>query len=346
MASKKVKISSKKKSTKATVKKINDTILKTSDAMLTVYVETGEKWHKLLSQTITMTEPLREKQIDMFFDTTDKVRAQVEDGAERFQNLLGIQEPISKIIKEQVTPGAILTALTDGATMIASKIKNVTPTFDGIKDAVKMKIEVTDDKFKKATKKKNKVKKSVKAKAKKASKSATKASKKTVKAIKKAAKTVTPKTIKVSTPKASVKKAKTVTKRKVKATTPKVAKTVKAVAKKTIKASTPKVKVAAKRATKATAGVKTTVKVSPAKKDNLKLIYGIGPKMEKLLATKGIKSFSVLSKLGVKTLDAIIVEGGPAYKSYKASHWLTQAKIAAKGDMTALKTWIDKNVAN
>ena len=78
-----------------------------------------------------------------------------------------------------------------------------------------------------------------------------------------------------------------------------------------------------------------TNEVSPqnvsSEKDNLKKIEGIGPKIEEILNTAGITTFSKLSQSQYDDLKAILNEAGSRYKMHNPKTWPQQAELAAKG---------------
>jgi predicted flap endonuclease-1-like 5' DNA nuclease len=94
-----------------------------------------------------------------------------------------------------------------------------------------------------------------------------------------------------------------------------------------------------KPAVKKTAAKKSTAK---AKKDDLKKIEGIGPKIASILTDKGIGTFAKLAGASVKTLEGILKEAGPRYTMHKPGSWPKQAKLAASGDWDKLKVLQDK----
>lgn len=107
------------------------------------------------------------------------------------------------------------------------------------------------------------------------------------------------------------------------------------------KATTPaKQKVAAakpKAAAKKTAAPKAkATKATATKKDDLKKIEGIGPKIAQILQGKGILTFADLGKAKVTTLKTYLAEAGPRYKMHQPGTWPKQAKLAAKGDWAKL----------
>lgn len=79
-----------------------------------------------------------------------------------------------------------------------------------------------------------------------------------------------------------------------------------------------------------------------AKADNLKQIEGIGPKIEKILKEKGVKTFEQLAKVKPSFLKDILSEAGSRFKMHDPSSWPQQADLAAKGDKKALKALQDK----
>ncbi|MFK7810449.1 MAG: carbohydrate-binding module family 20 domain-containing protein [Saprospiraceae bacterium] len=122
-----------------------------------------------------------------------------------------------------------------------------------------------------------------------------------------------------------------------KATATKRAATKKPAAKKTaVKKTATKVKATAKKVV----AKKTTA--TKAKKDNLKKVEGIGPKIEKMFNEAGITTFSILSKTKVTALKAILKAAGPRYTMHNPTSWPAQAKMAANGDWDKLSKWQDE----
>jgi predicted flap endonuclease-1-like 5' DNA nuclease len=72
--------------------------------------------------------------------------------------------------------------------------------------------------------------------------------------------------------------------------------------------------------------------------ENLKLIEGIGPKIESFLKEDGIDTFEKLAKAIPETIQAMLIaKGGTRYNANNPTTWPEQAALAAKGDMAALK---------
>ncbi len=82
--------------------------------------------------------------------------------------------------------------------------------------------------------------------------------------------------------------------------------------------------------------------VKKTKKDDLKKIEGIGPKIATILTGKGIGTFKKLGASSVKTLEDILLEAGPRYRMHKPGSWPKQAKLADSGKWDQLKKLQDK----
>ncbi len=85
-----------------------------------------------------------------------------------------------------------------------------------------------------------------------------------------------------------------------------------------------------------------TKPVKKAKKDDLKKIEGIGPKIASILNEKGFGTFEKLSKASVKVLEGILKEAGPRYTMHKPGSWPKQAKLASADKWDELKKLQDK----
>ena len=87
-------------------------------------------------------------------------------------------------------------------------------------------------------------------------------------------------------------------------------------------------KVATKKAT-ATAG-KVVATATAVVKDDLKLINGIGPKLEKMFNEGGIQTFAQLAKASEAKIKGILEKAGPIFKNANFSEWVNQAEELAK----------------
>ena len=84
------------------------------------------------------------------------------------------------------------------------------------------------------------------------------------------------------------------------------------------------------------AALGTTVKL-----DDLKLIEGIGPKIEALIKADGLTTWRQLSKANVERLQGILDSAGPRYNIHNPGSWPTQAGLLADGKWAEFKTLTD-----
>ena len=94
---------------------------------------------------------------------------------------------------------------------------------------------------------------------------------------------------------------------------------------KTVKAKTGKVVKAAEKVTVKVASAKSDVK-----KDDLKTINGIGPKLEEFLNEAGIHTFTKLASTEVAELQKILDTAGTRFRTHDPSNWTVQAKELIK----------------
>jgi len=75
------------------------------------------------------------------------------------------------------------------------------------------------------------------------------------------------------------------------------------------------------------------------KENDLKLIEGIGPKIESILNNNGVNTWQQLSELKADTiLGFLIKDGGENYRIHDPATWPEQAKLAYEGMFDQLKT--------
>jgi large subunit ribosomal protein L27 len=77
------------------------------------------------------------------------------------------------------------------------------------------------------------------------------------------------------------------------------------------------------------------------KLDDLKIVEGIGPKIETLLKEGGISTWAELAAAPVERLKEILDAAGPRYQIHDPSTWPAQAKFAAEGQWDELKEYQD-----
>ena len=96
----------------------------------------------------------------------------------------------------------------------------------------------------------------------------------------------------------------------------------------------------ASKTTKVTKSLKR--KVKKGKKDDLKKIEGIGPKIEQLFHEAGIYTFEELANSTNKKRLEILGAAGPRFKMHNPKTWAQQAKLAADGKWEELQKLQDE----
>jgi predicted flap endonuclease-1-like 5' DNA nuclease len=77
--------------------------------------------------------------------------------------------------------------------------------------------------------------------------------------------------------------------------------------------------------------------IKSEKPDDLKIIEGIGPKIEELLHAGGYKSFESVAAAQPADIKKILDAAGPRFKMHDPATWSKQAALAAKGDFASLE---------
>jgi large subunit ribosomal protein L27 len=86
---------------------------------------------------------------------------------------------------------------------------------------------------------------------------------------------------------------------------------------------------------------KAAVAVKEPKLNDLKIVEGIGPKIEQLLQEGGINTWVELAEAPVERLREILEAAGPRYQIHDPGTWPAQAKFAAAGQWSELKEYQD-----
>ncbi len=73
------------------------------------------------------------------------------------------------------------------------------------------------------------------------------------------------------------------------------------------------------------------------KQDDLKIVEGIGPKIEELYHAAGIKTWKALSETPVQNSQAILDAAGERYAIHNPGTWAKQAELAYQGKWQELK---------
>lgn len=87
------------------------------------------------------------------------------------------------------------------------------------------------------------------------------------------------------------------------------------------------------------AGIAKTVFGKKIKENDLKIVEGIGPKIEGLFNAAGITTWKDLSEAPTEKLQAILDGGGENYAIHNPSTWGKQALLAYEGKWEELKAW-------
>ncbi len=77
------------------------------------------------------------------------------------------------------------------------------------------------------------------------------------------------------------------------------------------------------------------------KQDDLKVVEGIGPKIEQLFHNFDIKTWAALGSTSVEKCQEVLNSGGKRYEIHKPGTWPEQSKLASEGKWQELKTWQD-----
>ncbi|MCB0528945.1 MAG: 50S ribosomal protein L27 [Saprospiraceae bacterium] len=97
----------------------------------------------------------------------------------------------------------------------------------------------------------------------------------------------------------------------------------------------------AEKAEKAEKKAAAPKKAKGPKLDDLKIVEGVGPKIETLLKEGGIATWEALAAADVDRIREILEAAGPRYQIHDPSTWPAQAKFAAEGKWDELKEYQD-----
>jgi predicted flap endonuclease-1-like 5' DNA nuclease len=81
------------------------------------------------------------------------------------------------------------------------------------------------------------------------------------------------------------------------------------------------------------------------KQDDLKIVEGIGPKIEGLFHNFDIKTWKSLSEASVDKCQEVLNSGGERYRIHDPASWPMQAKMAYEGKWKELVKWQDEHKA-
>jgi len=77
----------------------------------------------------------------------------------------------------------------------------------------------------------------------------------------------------------------------------------------------------------------------PPLKDDLTVIEGVGPNIQRLFFQNNINSWESLSKCSVQKCQSILDTAGEAYKMHSPKGWPDQARMAHRGQWERLRKW-------
>ncbi len=85
--------------------------------------------------------------------------------------------------------------------------------------------------------------------------------------------------------------------------------------------------------------------IYPSDPNDLKIVEGIGPKIEQLLKDGGIHTWRELADAPLSRLQEILDAAGDNYRIHDPATWPKQAELAANGDWAAFKEYTDFLIA-
>ena len=80
-------------------------------------------------------------------------------------------------------------------------------------------------------------------------------------------------------------------------------------------------------------------------KDDLKIVEGIGPKIQELFHNFDIKTWKALSEISANRCQEVLNSGGKRYRIHDPASWPMQAKMAHEGHWEQLAEWQEKHRA-
>lgn len=79
------------------------------------------------------------------------------------------------------------------------------------------------------------------------------------------------------------------------------------------------------------------------KVDDLKVVEGIGPKIESMFKEAGIKTWKALSEASVADCQKVLDDGGSRFQVHNPGSWPMQSKMAYEGKWEELSKWQDEH---
>jgi large subunit ribosomal protein L27 len=78
---------------------------------------------------------------------------------------------------------------------------------------------------------------------------------------------------------------------------------------------------------------------SKVKQDDLKIIEGVGPKLEQLLHDAGITTWAIMAETSADRIREILAEAGSRFQMHDPTTWPAQAALAQEGKWDELKEY-------
>lgn len=75
--------------------------------------------------------------------------------------------------------------------------------------------------------------------------------------------------------------------------------------------------------------------------NDLKLVEGVGPKIEELLKASNIITWGDIASADVQTLKTVLNKGGDRFQMHDPSSWADQAALAVEGKWSELEEYQD-----
>jgi predicted flap endonuclease-1-like 5' DNA nuclease len=86
----------------------------------------------------------------------------------------------------------------------------------------------------------------------------------------------------------------------------------------------------------------TTPRPRSTMPDDLKVVEGIGPKIEELLNAGGISTYEDLADASTSKLESILSKAGPRFQMHNPSTWAEQSSLARDGKWDQLEVMKDR----
>ncbi len=85
-------------------------------------------------------------------------------------------------------------------------------------------------------------------------------------------------------------------------------------------------------------------RAAKVKSDDLKIVEGIGPKLESIFKENGVTDLKAMSETSPERLREILESAGPRFKMFNPETWPKQALMAHEGRLDELKAYQDRLV--